>query len=317
LKKDIESIVDNHCQIDPTLKTQKCFLRITSAYVFKELLLKKGHKLQDFCPSTINNVLNRLGYTLKKVLKTKPLKKIPETDSIFANLNRQHDIAQSNPRILRISIDVKAKVKIGNLSRGGYSRLQEAPKADDHDQHWDATLVPFGIYELNTENVFFVFGQSYETPDFIVDALEKWWSAREFMTNRYEMLMIDLDNGPSVASNTRQFINRMIAFAAKIGMPIQLVYYPPYHSKYNPVERVWAALENYWKPLILDTISNTLKIARRMTWKGMNPIATFIDNIYQKGVKISDNDFKELSPFIERDIELVKWNVKIHNTTSW
>jgi Rhodopirellula transposase DDE domain len=309
----IDSIVSEHSQIDPSFKTQRCYVRLTSRYILKELLLYKGYDLHSFCNKTVHNVLNRLGYTLKKVLKTKPARKVPETDAIFANVARQHTLANADPRILRISIDTKAKVKIGNLSRGGYSRLKNAPKADDHDHKSDATLVPFGIYELNTDNVFLIFGQSHETADFILDALEQWWIERQFMQDNYDVLMIDLDNGTSVASSTKQFMKRITAFAKKINMPIQLVYYPPYHSKYNPIERVWAALENYWKPLILDTIDNALKIAAKMTWKGMNPIVSFIDKIYQTGIKISDEEFEEISPFIQKNPDLKKWDVKILN----
>jgi Rhodopirellula transposase DDE domain len=105
LSPTIDSIVSNHSQIDPSFKTQRCYVRLTSRSILKELLLYKGYELRSFCNKTVHNVLNRLGYTLKKVLKTKPLKKIPETDAIFENVKRQHDLAQSNPRILRISID--------------------------------------------------------------------------------------------------------------------------------------------------------------------------------------------------------------------
>ena len=309
----IDSIVSNHSQIDPSFKTQRCYVRLTSRSILKELLLYKGYELRSFCNKTVHNVLNRLGYTLKKVLKTKPLKKIPETDAIFENVKRQHDLAQSNPRILRISIDTKAKVKIGNLSRGGYSRLKKAPQTDDHDHKSVATLVPFGIYELDTYNVFLIFGQSHETADFILDALEQWWTQRQFMQDNYDVLMIDLDNGKAVASNTKQFMKRITEFAKKINMPIKLVYYPPYHSKYNAIERVWAALENYWKSLILDTIENTLKIAAKMTWKGMNPIVSFIDKIYQTGITLSEQEFEEISPFIQRNPAIEKWDIDILN----
>jgi Rhodopirellula transposase DDE domain len=305
--------VSNHSQTDPSFKSQRVYVKLTAKYILKELILKKGYELSSFCVKTIGNILNRLGYTLKKVLKTKPLKKIPQTDAIFENVAQQHALAKSNPRILRISIDVKAKVKIGNLSRGGYSRLQKAPIADDHDQKWDAVLVPFGIYELNTDNVFITFGNSGETADFIVDALEQWWSERQFMEDEFDILMIDLDNGKSVASNTKQFINRMVDFAKIVNKPIQLVYYPPYHSKYNPVERVWAALENYWRSLILDSVDNTLKIAQQMTWKGMNPIVSFIDKVYPTGVTLSSDDFNELNPFVRRNPDLLKWDVRILN----
>ncbi len=313
LSSAIDSIVSEHSQIDPSFKTQRCYVRITSRFILKELLLYQGYELRSFCNKTVHNVLNRLGYTLKKVLKTKPIKKIPETDAIFDNVARQHALAQSNPRILRISIDTKAKVKIGNLSRGGYSRQKKAPEVDDHDHKCAATLVPLGIYELNTNNIFLIFGQSHETADFILDALEQWWTERQFMQDNYDVLMIDLDNGKSVASNTKQFQKRIVAFAKKIKMPIQLVYYPPYHSKYNPIERVWAALENYWQSLILDTIENTLKIAAKMTWKGMNPIVSFIDKIYQKKIKPSEQELEEISPFIQKNPNLKKWDVKILN----
>lgn len=248
---------------------------------------------------------------MKKVLKTKPLKKIEQTDAIFENVIAQHQKSKNNPRILRISIDTKAKVKVGNLSRGGYNRMINPPRANDHDQHWDAVLVPFGVYEIDNDQLFLTFGNSKETSDFIVDALQLWWSKRAFLATDYDLLMIDLDNGKPVAGNTRRFIQRMVAFANQIQIPIQLVYYPPYHSKYNPIERVWAALEQYWKGLILDTIPNTLKIAAQMTWKGINPVVQLLDKTYLKPSEISLKEFKELGTFLTRNPHLPKWDIQI------
>lgn len=316
MEEDIKKIVDSESQIDPKFKTARCYVKLSASYVYKELVLSYGYSLDDFCVRTVNNILNRLGYTLKKVLKTKPLKKIPETDAIFDNVNKKHDKAASDNRVLRISIDVKAKVKIGNLSRKGYSRTMNAPIADDHDQHWIEVLVPFGLHEVNTDNTFVIFGNSKETPDFIVDCLEKWWVDRQFMMDDYDMLMIDLDNGKSVAGNTRQFLKRMTEFSQKIGIPIQMVYYPPYHSKYNLVERFWAALENYWSPLILDTVANTINIAKKTTWKGMNPIVSFIDKNYEKGVKVSKQEFEKIEKCITRNPNLKKWDFIIDYNSS-
>ena len=312
MQSDIEAIVDDESQIDPQFRTQRCYVKISAAYIRKELVLHKSYGLGDFCLKTVNNMLNRLGYTLKKVLKTKPLKKIPETDAIFENVRKHHQSAKSNPRILRVSVDVKAKVKVGNLSRKGYSRTKKAPETDDHDHHWTDVLAPFGLHEVNTGNTFLVFGNSKETPDFIADCFEWWWEERQFMTEEYDVLMIDLDNGTSVAGITRRFLQRMVAFSKKIGIPIQLVYYPPYHSKYNMVERFWAALENYWSPLVLDTVENTIRIAEKVVWKGMNPIVHFLDRTYKKGVKVNAEEFKELQKFIKRNPLLPKWDVLIN-----
>lgn len=315
LEPNIESVIEDYSQIDPSFKTQMCYVKLTAGFIRKELVINKGYSLNDFCERTINNILNRLGYTLKKVLKIKPLKKIPETDTIFANVRRKHQLANDNKRILRISCDVKAKVKIGNLSQGGYSRMQNAPIADDHDQHWETVLNPFGIYELNNvedlNELFIIFGNSKETSDFIVDALELWWNKRNYNSADYDLLMIDLDNGKSVASNTKLFMKRIVEFAQYIGIPIQLVYYPPYHSKYNPIERVWAALEKYWNSFVLNSVEYTLKIAQQMTYKGLNPTVLFINKVYQTGKKISDSVVKELNKFISRNPEIPKWDVKI------
>jgi hypothetical protein len=46
-----------------------------------------------------------------------------------------------------------------------------------------------------------------------------------------------MDNGPESSGRRAQFLQRMVAFCEVIGKPIPLLYYPPYHSKYNPIER--------------------------------------------------------------------------------
>ena len=94
-------------------------------------------------------------------------------------------------------------------------------------------------------------------------------------------------------------------------MPIQLVYYPPYHSKYNPIERVWAALENYWKTLILDTVDNTINIAKQITWKGNKPTVSFMEKVYLVGVTLSKEQVDLINPYIQRDKALPQWNVII------
>ena len=138
---------------------------------------------------------------------------------------------------LRISIDSKAKVKIGNLSRGGKTRSRKALKADDHDNKWTHVLVPFGILDVKRNDLSIYFGQSAETSDFIMDCLKMWWSANKKQYEQIEELVIDLDGGSATRSNRSQFIKRMVEFAQENKLKVRLIYYPPYHSKYNPIER--------------------------------------------------------------------------------
>ncbi|MCP3881324.1 MAG: hypothetical protein GY701_23470, partial [Sulfitobacter sp.] len=80
-----------------------------------------------------------------------------------------------------------------------------------------------------------------------------WWDDRKDVYSHRKCLVINLDNGPSSASCRTQFIKRITLFAEANGLDIHLVYYPPYHSKYNPIERCWGALEKHWNGAILDS----------------------------------------------------------------
>ena len=86
------------------------------------------------------------------------------------------------------------------------------------------------------------FGTSRETSDFIADCLEQWWQDRCEHYGHIRELVINLDNGPELASGRTQFIKRLVEFADRYHLRIRLVYYPPYHSKYNPIERCWGIL---------------------------------------------------------------------------
>jgi len=283
LEEDIRSLVYVQTQIDPTFQTTFCYSRISAKAIREALIREKGYKNEQLpTRQTIGDILNRLNYRLRKTQM--PLKKIPETDAIFDNVHKANQAADENPNALRISIDCKAKVKIGNLSRGGSARNQKPKQADDHDTKVKATLVPFGIREMGKDQLTIFMGQSFETSDFIVDCLELWWNPDNFLP--INELVINLDNGPSLKSDRTQFIKRMVEFEQQTKLVIKLVYYPPYHSKYNPIERCWAALENYWNGAILNTVDAAIKWASNMTFKGKNPTVHLVEETYEKGVVV-------------------------------
>ena len=153
-----------------------------------------------------------------------------------------HQAADQNPAVLRLSIDSKAKVKIGNLSRKGKARRLKALQADDHDDHWQAVLGPFGILNVASSQLSVYFGQSAETSAFIVDCLLDWWQAHPHQYPDIRELALDLDGGSAVRSNRTQFIKRLVQFVQTTGLRVRLIYYPPYHSKYNPFAKRAAGL---------------------------------------------------------------------------
>jgi hypothetical protein len=298
LEADIKSLVEMYSQADPKFQSTFAFTKISARAVREALKEEKGYRDEQL-PSrqTIGDILNRMGYSLKKTQKIKPLKKIPETEAIFANVAQANQAADNQTKSLRISLDSKAKVKIGNLSRQGKARYLEPLKADDHDSEWRAVLVPLGILDVRGERLSIYFGQSAETSDFVADCLELWWQENQAIYPGLEELVIDVDGGAATRSNRTQFIKRMVEFAQKTQWQIRLIYYPPYHSKYNPIERCWAVLENYWNGAILDSIDAALNWASNMTWKGIKPLVHLVEGTYEKGVKVLAKELEQLQPF--------------------
>jgi hypothetical protein len=120
-----------------------------------------------------------------------------------------------------------------------------------------------------------------------------------------------LDNGPSVESRRTQFLKRLVEFCGNSDLIIRLIYYPPYHSKYNPIEHCWGVLEKYWNGAILDSIGAAMQWVSNMTWNGIHPVVRLIDNIYQKGVSVCRKEMAEVNKWITRSESLPKWDVTI------
>lgn len=172
LLRDIKDIVDSQSQNDPNFKTTRIFTRLTVKEVRNQLIKQKGYADKELPTNqTLNNKINRMGYHLKKVRKLKPLKKIEQTDAIFENLKKIHEDNKSKSNVLRLSIDTKDRVKVGDFSRGGSSRV--IVKAGDHDFGGEY-LTPFGILDLTHDHVEFVFTSSKVTSDFMFDQIEAY-----------------------------------------------------------------------------------------------------------------------------------------------
>lgn len=312
LELDICCLAEPESQIDPKFQTAFQYTRITAKAMWTALMTEKAWKTEDLpCEKSIGNIMNRLGYRLRRVQKSKPLKKISQTDAIFDNLAKVNQASDLREDSLRISIDSKAKVDLCDSSRGGTSRCKKGVKADDHDMGRKDKLTPFGILNVMDGMLTIIFGTSFETSDFIVDCLQLWWDDCKDQYGHITQLVINSDNGPQNSSQRTQFMKRMIEFADKNNLEVVLVYYPPYHSKYNPIERCWGVLENHWNATLLNTILVTLEWAKTMTWKQIRPVVKLVETVYQKGVKMSKKAFKAFANRINRDELLPKYYMTI------
>jgi len=96
-------------------------------------------------------------------------------------------------------------------------------------------------------------------------------SLRDLEQQETRLIQLKIDNGPESSGIRTQFLKRIVDFSNEIGRPIQLLCYPPYHSKYNPIARCWGILGQHWNGTLLQDIQTLLGWAQSMTWKGIHP----------------------------------------------
>ena len=118
--QDVRDLAEPHTQADPELKSQRRYTNLTAQEMLQQLQTKKGYAWDDL-PSerTMRDLLNRMGYRLKRIQKAKPLKKTKDVDAIFANVEAVREEVKNDSTTLEISMDTKAKVHEGDYSRGG------------------------------------------------------------------------------------------------------------------------------------------------------------------------------------------------------
>jgi transposase len=174
-----------------------------------------------------------------------------------------------------------------------------------------AKLTPFGIFLPEYDDLTMYMGRSSITSDFIVDRLKDWWAFNRGRFPEIRKLVLNLDNGPENHSRRTQFLKRMVEFAREARLDIDLAYYPPYHSKYNPIERCWGILELHWNGALLDSVEAVLGYAETMRWKGGYPEVVLVETEYSKGVKLTREEMEALESQVTRVPTLEKWFVSI------
>ncbi|MDG4549086.1 MAG: hypothetical protein P9F19_06040 [Candidatus Contendobacter sp.] len=159
-----------------------------------------------------------------------------------------------------------------------------------------------GWWSEDSGQIHLTFGNSSKTSDFIVDRWRDWWNDIPVpgrTTIAHSQLKVD--NGPESSGVRTQFLKRPADFADHIGKPIHLLYYPPYYSKYNPIERCWGILEQHWNGTKLVDVDTMLEWAKSMTWKGIRPIVKLSRTVYQKGISLSKKAMREVEARLERN----------------
>jgi len=293
--KTIEELVCAHTvgdPMNPLIWTSKSIRKITT-----ELLVLK----YQTCHEVVRQCLIELGFSLQSNKKTDEGSKNEDRNEQFEHINST-SIAFMKENDPVISVDCKKKELIGNFKNNGtewsVKRNPTEVKVYDFVDKDLGKAVPYGIYDIAQNNGFVNVGISSDTAEFAVNSISTWW--KEIGKEMYPLskeLYITADGGGSNSSRSRLWKTELQKFSTESGLKITVSHFPPGTSKWNKIEhRLFSYISKNWraKPLIsIEVIVNL--IANTTTEKGLKVRAKADEQIYEKGIKITDEEMKELN----------------------
>ena len=188
---------------------------------------------------------------------------------------------------------------------------QERVRVNDHDfrSQADGMIVPHGLYDIQRNTGYITIGTSHDTTQFACACILLWWRTYGIIAypDATEIVLL-CDCGGS--NNARYYIFKqdLQQLANTIGIPIRITHYPPYTSKYNPIEhRLFPHITRACQGVIFKTIQLAKEfIARAKTSKGLKVFTTILDEVFETKRKVAE-DFKE-TMLIRFDDYLPQWN---------
>jgi len=275
-------------------------------------LLEQKHQVK-VSKTVIKKLLKKHNYRRRKAQKKKTMKAVANRDEQFKNIQKKRAefSAAGNPIV---SFDTKKKEYLGNFYRAGHLYTREELHAFDHDFNTEAegVIIPHGIYDVQKNIGYIHIGTSKDTSQFACDCLRSWWLAhgQKNYPQATAILML-CDGGGSNSSRHYIFKEDLQKLADELGIEIRIAHYPPYCSKYNPIEhRLFPHVTRACQGVLFTSVELVKQlIMKTKTSKGLKVFVSVIDQVYKTGRKIAD-DFKQ-NLRIAFDDFLPAWNYTV------
>ena len=260
----------------------------------------------------IDQLLNEAGLRKRSYLKAASLDQVPQRNEQFEK------IAHLKARFLDaglpvLSIDTKKKELLGNFHRKGQYYDRAVRKVNDHDFKTFATgqVIPHGIYDLADNRGYLSLGTSKDTSEFVCDNLEAFWcSDLQWKYPTADWMLLLCDGGGS--NNSRHYIVKQDFFtlAQRLDLNILIAHYPPYCSKWNPIEhRFFCHLHRAWEGTIFHNLQIVKELAQMTSTKtGLGIKVRINQKQYQTKRTVNYHFREKIEQFVSFDQELPKWN---------
>jgi len=267
----------------------------------------------EVSPNTVGRILKEFGYSLRVNHKKISSGSGPDRDAQFKRIDaiRGRFSARKMPII---SVDTKKKELVGNFKNPGTAWSKQAVAVRDHDfrSQGDGLAVPYGIYDVQANRGSVFVGKSYDTPEFAVSSIGKWWryEGRRRYPKANELLIL-ADCGGSNGYRCRAWKHELQQISNRHQLKITVSHYPPGASKWNPIEhRLFSPISKNWSGRPLDSFSTIQNyISTTSTAKGLAVKAYIDPKTYSKGIKITAEQMSQLN--IREANALPSWNYTI------
>jgi len=263
----------------------------------KEIVEQLGEKHSIWVSTkVIRQLLKKHNYRRRKAQKKQTMKQVLYRNEQFENIARlkaKYE-AVGNPVI---SMDTKKKEYLGNFYRDGHLYTQQEIHTYDHDfiSFADGIIIPHGIYDYERNTGYVNLGTSKDTSEFACDSLKNWWHNQgQYAYPHATSILILCDGGGSNGSRQYLFKEDLQKLSDEIGIEIRIAHYPPYTSKYNPIEhRLFPHLTRACQGVIFKNAQLVKELMEKTkTSKGLKVTVQIIDKVYETGRKVAQG-FKE------------------------
>jgi len=284
------------------------WVSMTAPQIAREMA-KEGCKVSEYL---VRQMLERLGFRHRSFIKDLPMKDVKDRDAQFLNIADIREKASAIGLPI-ISIDTKKKELVGNFKRNGKVICKGRPKSLDHDfgTFSDGQIVPHGIYDLTKNVGYMTIGTSHDTSKFVCDNIERVW--HEHLQAQYpgaNTMVILCDGGGSNSSSHRIVKQDLMRLASRLDMNLLVMHYPPYCSKYNPIEhRLFSQITRSWSGAPLLSIEDAARrAAETTTSKGLTVYVDINTKTYDIQRPIDESYERERRRRIIPMDSLPKWN---------
>lgn len=291
LEANFKQVLDNHTAGDP-MKPDALWTNLSRQGI-ADRMSELGTPVDS---SIVQQLLDQLQLGRRQAFKTMAMGPTRDRNEQFETIAFYRNVFLDSPDPI-LSIDTKKRELLGSFFRDGQTFTQETIRVYDHDfpSFASGVVIPHGLYDLKRNRGYINLGASHDTSEFACDSIDQWWLAEgRAAYPQARRLLLLCDGGGSNSARQYLFKHDLQQLADRLGLEIRVAHYPPYTSKYNPIEhRLFPHLSRACQGVIFQSVQQVqYYLSKAATQTGLQVVVNILDKAYQTGRQVAAN-FKQ------------------------